>query len=83
MALGGGVDVALFHDQFYWRVIQTNYLMTQFGSRAQNNFRASTGIVFRSSERSYRQNKTAENGHSWTISQFPIHELRPLPGANT
>ena len=47
MALGGGVDVALFHDQFYWRVIQTNYLMTQFGSRAQNNFRASTGIVFR------------------------------------
>jgi hypothetical protein len=47
MALGGGVDVSLFHDQFYWRVIQTDYLMTQFGSHAQNNFRASTGIVFR------------------------------------
>src|SRR6267378_2757744 len=47
MAPGGGVNIALFHDQFYWRVIQTNYLMTQFGSRAQNNFRASTGIVFR------------------------------------
>jgi hypothetical protein len=47
MALGGGIDVGLFHDQFYWRVIQTDYLMTQFGSRAQNNFRASTGIVIR------------------------------------
>jgi hypothetical protein len=47
MALGGGVDVVLFRDQFYWRVIQTDYLMTQFGSQAQNNFRASTGIVFR------------------------------------
>ena len=47
MALGGGFDVGLFHDQFYWRVIQTDYLMTQFGSHAQNNFRASTGIVIR------------------------------------
>lgn len=47
MAIGGGIDVGLFHDQFYWRVIQTDYLMTQFGSRAQNNFRASTGIVIR------------------------------------
>ena len=47
MALGGGIDVGLFHDQFYWRVIQADYLMTQFGSRAQNNFRASTGIVIR------------------------------------
>ena len=47
MALGGGIDVGLFHDQFYWRAIQTDYLMTQFGSRAQNNFRASTGIVIR------------------------------------
>ena len=47
MALGGGIDVGLFHDQFYWRVIQTDYLMTQFGSHAQNNFRASTGIVIR------------------------------------
>lgn len=47
MALGGGIDVGLFHDQFYWRVIQTDYLTTQFGGRAQNNFRASTGIVIR------------------------------------
>lgn len=47
MALGGGIDVGLFHDQFYWRAIQTDYLMTQFGGRAQNNFRASTGIVIR------------------------------------
>lgn len=47
MALGGGIDVGLFHDRFYWRVIQTDYLMTQFGGRAQNNFRASTGIVIR------------------------------------
>ena len=47
MAIGGGIDVGLFHDQFYWRAIQTDYLMTQFGGRAQNNFRASTGIVIR------------------------------------
>ena len=47
MALGGGIDVGLFHEQFYWRAIQTDYLMTQFGSRAQNNFRVSTGIVIR------------------------------------
>jgi hypothetical protein len=47
MAIGAGIDVGLFHDQFYWRVIQTDYLMTQFGSHAQNNFRASTGIVIR------------------------------------
>ena len=47
MALGGGIDVGLFHEQFYWRMIQTDYLMTQFGGRAQNNFRASTGIVIR------------------------------------
>lgn len=47
MAIGGGIDVGLFHDQFYWRAIQTDYLMTQFGGRAQNNFRTSTGIVIR------------------------------------
>lgn len=47
MALGGGIDVGLFHDQFYWRAVQTDYLMTQFGGRAQNNFRVSTGIVIR------------------------------------
>src|SRR5215467_13471847 len=47
MAIGGGIDIGLFHDQFYWRVIQTDYLMTQFASHAQNNFRASTGIVIR------------------------------------
>lgn len=47
IALGGGIDVGLFHEQFYWRAIQTDYLMTQFGGRAQNNFRVSTGIVIR------------------------------------
>ena len=47
MAIGGGIDVGLFHDQFYWRAIQTDYLMTQFGGHAQNNFKASTGIVIR------------------------------------
>ncbi len=47
MALGGGIDIGLFHEQFYWRVMQTDYLMTQFRDRAQNNFRVSTGIVIR------------------------------------
>jgi hypothetical protein len=47
MALGGGIDTRIFHDQFYWRVIQGDYLVTQFRSGSQNNFRFSTGIVIR------------------------------------
>jgi len=47
MALGGGIDTRISHGRFYWRVIQMDYLITQFGSRSQNNFRLSTGIVIR------------------------------------
>jgi hypothetical protein len=46
MALGGGIDAELVHG-IHWRLIQADYLMTQFGSRSQNNFRFSTGIVLR------------------------------------
>lgn len=46
MALGGGIDAELA-DRIHWRLIQEDYLMTQFGSRTQNNFRFSTGIVLR------------------------------------
>jgi hypothetical protein len=45
MALGGGIDTRISHDRFYWRVIQMDYLITQFGGHSQNNFRLSTGIV--------------------------------------
>ena len=47
MALGTGIDAELFHEQFSWRVIQADYLETQFGGRGQNNLRVSTGIVIR------------------------------------
>jgi Outer membrane protein beta-barrel domain len=47
MALGGGIDARISSDRFYWRVIQLDYLITQFGSNSQNNFRLSTGIVIR------------------------------------
>jgi Outer membrane protein beta-barrel domain len=46
MALGGGIDTRIT-DQFYWRIIQGDYLLTQLGGRSQNNFRFSTGIVIR------------------------------------
>jgi hypothetical protein len=45
MALGGGIDAKLL-NQFYGR-IQADYLMTQFGGGAQNNFRLSAGILIR------------------------------------
>jgi hypothetical protein len=45
MALGAGIDAKMI-DGFYWRVIQSDYLMTHFG-RTQNNLRLSTGIIFR------------------------------------
>lgn len=46
MALGGGIDAEMLHG-IHWRLIQTDYMMTQFGSRSQNSFRFSTGIVLR------------------------------------
>lgn len=46
MALGGGIDAELVQG-IHWRLFQTDYVMTQFGSRAQNSFRFSTGILFR------------------------------------
>ena len=46
LAVGGGVDVGIT-DRFSWRAAQADYLLTQFGGGSQNNFRFSTGIVFR------------------------------------
>jgi hypothetical protein len=46
MSLGGGIDAELVQG-IHWRLFQTDYVMTQFGSRAQNSFRFSTGILFR------------------------------------
>lgn len=51
MALGGGVDYGLTHH-FAIRPFQVDYLLTRFndtgtGAQNQNNFRISTGIVFR------------------------------------
>ncbi len=45
LALGGGVDYN-FRDRWAWRV-QTDYLQSGFFTRTQNDFRLSTGIVFR------------------------------------
>lgn len=46
LALGGGIDAELA-DRIHWRMIQADYLMTQFGGSSQNNFRFSTGILIR------------------------------------
>ena len=51
MTAGGGVDYKLF-DRFAIRPFQAEYLMTRFaegtlGTRTQNNFRLSTGFLFR------------------------------------
>jgi len=46
MALGGGIDATVVHD-IRWRVIQMDYLLTQFGGGSQNNLRISTGIILR------------------------------------
>ena len=46
MALGGGLDYSL-KDKISWRVGQVDYLLTQFGGGSQNNFRFSTGIIYR------------------------------------
>jgi hypothetical protein len=46
MALGGGLDAELT-DAINWRLVQVDYLLTQFGGGSQNNFRLSTGILIR------------------------------------
>ena len=46
MALGGGIDTEVT-PRVRWRIIQGDYLMTNFGGRPQNNARISTGIIFR------------------------------------
>ena len=46
LALGGGIDAEMVHG-LHWRLIQADYVMTQFASRSQNSFRFSTGIVLR------------------------------------
>lgn len=46
MALGGGIDTGIT-DKFRWRIIQGDYLLTQFRGGSQNNFRLSTGIIIR------------------------------------
>jgi hypothetical protein len=45
-ALGGGVDWNI-GKRWGWRVAQADYLGTHFASYTQNNFRLSTGLVFR------------------------------------
>jgi hypothetical protein len=46
MALGGGLDYTV-KDKIAWRVGQFDYLLTQFGGGSQNNFRFSTGLIYR------------------------------------
>jgi hypothetical protein len=51
MAIGGGMDVKL-HHHFSYRLIQGDYFLTRFDNAinirfTQNNFRLSTGLVFR------------------------------------
>jgi len=46
MAIGAGIDTELVHG-IHWRIIQGDYLLTEFANRAQNNARFSTGIVLR------------------------------------
>ena len=46
LALGAGIDTRVA-DKFSWRILQGDYLLTQFGGGSQNNFRVSTGVLFR------------------------------------
>jgi hypothetical protein len=46
MAIGGGIDTELIRG-IRWRILQADYLMTNFGNSRQNNARLSTGIVLR------------------------------------
>jgi hypothetical protein len=45
MAIGVGIDTEIKRG-LHWRIIQGDYLMTNFGANRQNNARLSTGIVF-------------------------------------
>lgn len=44
--VGGGVDYKIFFKNFSWRV-QGDYMHTKYLSATQNDYRASTGIVWR------------------------------------
>lgn len=44
LALGGGIDTEVA-PHFYWRIIQGDYLQTNFFGTRQDNARISTGIV--------------------------------------
>ncbi len=44
--VGGGADYKLFIKNFSWRV-QGDYMRTSYASNTQNDYRASTGIVWR------------------------------------
>lgn len=44
-AIGGGIDAKVGHN-LTWRIIQGDYIMTQFFNDTQHNARLSTGIVF-------------------------------------
>lgn len=44
--VGGGLDYKLFFKNFSWRV-QGDYMHTHYASATQNDYRASTGIVWR------------------------------------
>ena len=46
LAVGGGLDLKI-HRHIAFRLIQADYFYTHFGGGTQNNFRFSTGIVFR------------------------------------
>jgi len=43
---GGGVDYKIFFKNFSWR-LQGDYMHTHYLSATQNDYRASTGIVWR------------------------------------
>ena len=44
--VGGGLDYKLFFKNFSWRV-QGDYMHTHYADATQNDYRASTGIVWR------------------------------------
>jgi hypothetical protein len=46
MALEGGIDADL-PQGIHWRLVQMDYVLTQFGGGSRNNFRFSTGILIK------------------------------------
>ena len=44
--VGGGVDYKIFFKNFSWRV-QGDYMHTHYAGQTQNDYRASTGLVWR------------------------------------